>query len=283
MMRTDKTKTILVTGGTGTTGRLVAEGLRKAGILPRIATRKPSGENEILFNWQQPESARRAFDGIDAMYIVAPTSTSDHGTVVPPILDSALSSGVRRFVLLSASSLEADGPMMGQVHAYLAANAPEWTVLRPTWFLQNFSQKQHQLTIGQENVIYSATGSGRVGFIDANDIAAAAVSALLRNQSWNRDFILTGPETLSYADVVSKISDVLGRAIRHVNLSVDQLSDRYRAGGLDEDYAHVLASMDKWIEQGNEDRLTDGVLTLTQQTPTSADVFIRANIKSWLS
>lgn len=274
---------ILVTGGTGTTGRLVVEGLRERGIVPYVGTRNPSGENEVLFDWQQQESARRAFAGVDAVYIVAPTNTSDHGAVVPPILDIARSSGVRRFVLLSASSLEAGGPMMGQLHAYLADNAPEWTVLRPTWFLQNFLLQRHQMTIRQLGAIFSATGSGRVGFIDAADIARAAVSALLADQSRNQDFILTGPETLSYADVASKLGDTLGLAIRHVNLDVDQLTERYRADGLDQDYAQTLASMDKWIEDGNEDRVTDGVFTLTGQPPKSADVFIRENRHRWLS
>lgn len=275
------TMNVLVTGGTGTTGRMVVQGLKEQGIATKVGTRRPSNGGEVLFDWQKPESAQAAFAGMDAVYVVAPTNTSDHRKVVLPVLDIARSYGVRRFVLLSASSLEEGGPMMGQIHSYLKDNAPEWTVLRPTWFLQNFSQKHHLTTIREENAIYSATGSGRVGFIDASDIARAAVSALVENQSWNRDFILTGPETLSYADVASKISDIIGRAIRHVNLSVDQLSERHRAGGLDKDYAQVLASMDKWIEQGNEDRVTDGVLNLTQQGPTSADVFIRANIKSW--
>lgn len=282
-MPSDTSTKILVTGGTGTTGRLVAEGLRERGIVPKIGTRNPSRESEVLFDWQKPESARRTFDGVDAVYIVAPTNTSDHGAIVPPLLDIARSSGVRRFVLLSASSLEAGGPMMGQVHAYLAGNVPEWTVLRPTWFLQNFSGEQHQNTIRQENAIYSATGAGRVGFIDAADIARAAVSALLEDQSWNRDFILTGPETLSYADVASKLSGILGRTIRHVNLDVDQLVGRYQAGGLDKDYAQTLASMDKWIEEGNEDRVTDGVLALTGREPSSADAFIRRNSHRWLS
>lgn len=277
------TMNVLVTGGTGTTGRMVVQGLKEQGVATKVGTRRPSNGDEVLFDWQKPESAQAAFAGMDAVYVVAPTNTSDHRKVVLPVLDIARSYGVRRFVLLSASSLEKGGPMMGQIHSYLKDNASEWTVLRPTWFLQNFSQKHHLTTIREENAIYSATGSGRVGFIDASDIARAAVSALVENQSWNRDFILTGPETLSYADVASKISDIIGRAIRHVNLSVDQLSERHRAGGLDKDYAQVLASMDKWIEQGNEDRVTDGVLTLTQQGPTSADVFIRANIKSWLS
>ncbi|KXG87025.1 hypothetical protein [Agrobacterium bohemicum] len=61
--------------------------------------------------------------------------------------------------------------MMGQIHEYLADHVPEWTVLRPIWFLQNFSHQQHQITIRQENTIYSATGRGRIGFIEAADIA----------------------------------------------------------------------------------------------------------------
>ena len=282
-MEKDKQTKILVTGGTGTTGRLVVEGLRKRGIVPKVGTRNPSRESDVLFDWQQPESARIAFDGVDAVYIVAPTNTSDHGAIVPPVLDIARSCGVRRFVLLSASSLEAGGPMMGQIHEYLTDNVPEWTVLRPTWFLQNFSHQQHQLTIQQEDAIYSATGPGRIGFIDASDIARAAVSALLEDLFWKRDFILTGPETLSYADVASKLSGVLGRTIRHVNLEVDQLAERYRAGGLDKDYAQTLASMDKWIEDGNEDRVTDGVLALTKHAAKSADGFIRENRQRWQS
>jgi ergot alkaloid biosynthesis protein len=272
---------VLVTGGTGTTGRMVVQGLKERGIATKIGTRRPSNADEVLFDWQKPESARAAFAGMDAVYVVAPTNTSDHGKVVSPVLEIARSCGVRRFVLLSASSLEAGGPMMGQIHSYLKDNVSEWTVLRPTWFLQNFSQKHHQTTISEENAIYSATGSGRVGFIDASDIARGAVGALLADHSWDRDFILTGSETLSYSEVASKLTDVLGRAIRHVNLDIDQLVDRYCNGGLDRTYAETLAAMDEWIENGNEDRVTDSVRTLTGQYPNSADAFIRENSNCW--
>lgn len=272
---------VLVTGGTGTTGRMVVRGLKERGVATKVGTRRPSNGDEILFDWQKPESARAAFGGMDAVHVVAPTNTSDHGSVVLPVLEIARSCGVRRFVLLSASSLEAGGPMMGQIHSYLEDNTSEWTVLRPTWFLQNFSQKHHLNTIRQESAIYSATGSGKVGFIDASDIARAAVSALLADHSWNRGFILTGPETLSYSDVASKLTDVLGTAIRHVNLDIGQLVDRYCNGGLDRTYAETLASMDAWIENGNEDRVTDSVHTLTGQYPNSADAFLRKNCDCW--
>jgi len=275
------TAQILVIGGKGKTGRLVAQELQLRGALARIATRSPSTEDDVAFDWQDPRTAEAAFEGINAVYIVAPTNNSDHGAIVPPILELARKRGVRRFVLLSASSLEAGGPMMGQIHSYLRDGVPEWTVLRPTWFMQNFSESQHRETIRDQNAIYSATGTGRIGFINAADIAKAAVSALLEKTSWNRDFILTGPETLSYADFAEKISDVIGRTIKHINLTTSELADRYVRAGLDRAYASILAEMDGRISEGSEDRLSDGVFALTGRPPSTATEFVREHKNAW--
>lgn len=275
------TAQILVIGGKGKTGRLVAQELRLRGAQTRIATRSPSTDDDVAFDWQDPLTAEAAFDGVNAVYIVAPTNNSDHGTIVPPILEMARKREVRRFVLLSASSLEAGGPMMGQIHSYLQDEVPEWTVLRPTWFMQNFSEQHHRETIQNQNAVYSATGTGRIGFINAADIAKAAVSALLEKTSWNRDFILTGPETLSYADFAEKISDVIGRTIKHINLTTPELADRYVRAGLDRAYASILAEMDRKISEGSEDQLSDGVLALTGRPPSTATEFIREHKNSW--
>jgi uncharacterized protein YbjT (DUF2867 family) len=147
--------------------------------------------------------------------------------------------------------------------------------------MQNFSEQQHRETIRNQNAIYSATGTGRIGFIDAADIAKAAVSALLEKTSWNRDFILTGPETLSYADFAEKISDVIGRTIKHINLTTSELADRYVRAGLDRAYAGILAEMDGRISEGSEDQLSDGVFGLTGQPPSTATEFIREHKHSW--
>jgi ergot alkaloid biosynthesis protein len=275
------TAQILVIGGKGKTGRLVAQELRLRGVQTRIATRSPSTDDDVAFDWQDPRTAEAAFEGVNAVYIVAPTNNSDHGTIVPPILEMARKREVRRFVLLSASSLEAGGPMMGQIHSYLRDEVPEWTVLRPTWFMQNFSEQHHRETIRNQNAIYSATGTGRIGFINAADIAKAAVSALLEETSWNRDFILTGPETLSYADFAEKISDEIGRTIKHINLTTTELADRYIKAGLDRAYASILAEMDGRISEGSEDQLSDGVFALTGRHPSTATEFIREHKNSW--
>ena len=135
--------------------------------------------------------------------------------------------------------------------------------------MQNFSEGPHAPTIRDEGFIYSATGKGRVGFIDAEDIAATAAATLTTTPPLNADVVLTGPEALSYADVAVIISEVAGRPVRHVVLEPATLAARLVAQGLPTDYAHTLAGMDANIAAGAEDCTTSAVEQLTGQRPTS--------------
>lgn len=271
---------ILVIGGKGTTGRRVADRLDAAGAEVTVGTRTPTGPGDRFFDWADPASLA-AFDGCSAVYIVAPTDRTDHLDVMRPLLEGAMARKVRRFVLLSSSLLDRDGPMMGGVHAWLADNAPEWAVLRPSWFMQNFSDGPHARTIRDEDAIYSATGSARVGFIDAEDIAASAVACLISDEPLNDDRILTGPETLSYEDATGILSEVTGRAIHHIVLSSSELAERFEAQGLPPEYARILAGLDDTIRTGVEDRTTDGVARLTGNTPESFREFAERHSERW--
>lgn len=133
---------VLVTGGTGTTGSRVALRLSNLGLPVSVGTRRPAANHEVRFDWADPSSAA-AFEGAQAAYLVAPTDRTDHLALMQPILERAIARGTRRFVLLSSSQFARGGPMMGEVHAWLADNAPEWAVLRPSWFMQNFSCGPH--------------------------------------------------------------------------------------------------------------------------------------------
>lgn len=267
---------ILVTGGTGKTGSRVTELLRQSGFAPRVAARGAQGADGARFDWHDATTYAPALEGVRAIYLVAPTDTGDPMSAMRGFLEMALERPIERLVLLSASSLEAGGPMMGAVHAFLRDRAPHWFVLRPTWFMQNFSQGPHAATIRDENAIYSATQAGRVPFIDADDIAACAVAALTGSLP-NRDAILTGPQALSYDEVAAILSETLGRTIKHRRLSEDELSARYLSLGLPPDYAPILARMDTAIAGGSEDRVTDEVQTITGHAPDSFRAFARAN------
>lgn len=275
------TNRILVTGGTGKTGSRVVSRLRALGASPLVGTRSPKADADVRFDWKDPTTFDAAFDGVGAVYLVAPTDDFDSLGAMQGGLTAALSAGVQRFVLLSASSLDEGGPMMGAVHAWLRGNAPEWAVLRPSWFMQNFSEVQHLAPIRDESAIYTATQDGRAGFIDADDIAACAAALLCAETIENTDHILTGPKALSYEDVAAALSHHLARDIHHNRLSVAGMTERFQSLGLPEDYALALAGMDDAVAKGGEDRVTDGVQRITGRPATRIDKFIESNLAVW--
>ncbi|AWH89268.1 ergot alkaloid biosynthesis protein [Limnobaculum parvum] len=278
--------TILITGGTGKTGRRIAAQLKDAGHSCVIASRSGSsiyGHQAVRFDWSNRLNHADVLLGIDAVYLVAPPNVAEPLTAMRPFIDLALKQGIRRFVLLSASLLEEGGPMVGTVHSYLKQNTPEWAVLRPTWFMQNFSEEYHMSSILDESRIYSATFDGRVPFVDTSDIAAVACSALLRHDSLNRDVVITGPKALSYCDVAKIISSAIGLKIDHIKLTEGGLTKRFVAQGMNENYARALASLDTMIAGGAETRLTNEVELLTGRTPKNLETFAREMRKVWLS
>ncbi|KQT45738.1 hypothetical protein ASG47_12360 [Devosia sp. Leaf420] len=265
---------ILITGATGTTGSALTRHLNTAEADFVRATRKPDGPHDRQFDWRDGQSYDLALDGVSKIYLVAPTDTSEPLAVMLPFLEQAIEGGVEKFVLLSASSLPRGGPMMGAVHEWLAEQDVNWSVLRPTWFMQNFVT-QHLSSIHEDNAIYSATGQGRVPFIDASDIAAVAARVLLDSSLvQNADIVLTGPQSLTYADVAAVLSKISGRTIRHINLTPEQLAARHRANGLPDDYATTLALMDAAIAEGSEDRVSAGVADITGRAPNDLEAVL---------
>jgi ergot alkaloid biosynthesis protein len=272
---------ILVTGGTGKTGRRLVEVLKGQGVLGVPAARSvpPGG---IRFDWADPTSWTAALDGVSAVYLVAPAGIWDSAEMMIRFAETAIERGVGRFVLLSGSPIEAGGPAMGKVHAWLQTSGTEWAVLRPSWFMENLSEgPRHPLTIRNERTIYTAAGDGRVSFISAWDVARVAARTLTSEQAPNTDFLLTGPEPLSYCDVARQLSSALGVTITHHPLTYDELVARHLANGLTEIEAQTLAIMDLVIADGAEDRVTYHVEGLTQHAPLSFDQFVGEHLAAW--
>ncbi len=273
-------KHILVTGGTGKTGRAVAASLARRGIASRLAARTPS-DTAVRFDWMDSETHADALTGIDAVYLVAPVGVLDPAPAMSGFLSRAIASGVRRFVLLSSSAIPINGPAMGQIHRMLADTAPEWTVLQPSWFMQNFTEGHHGDTIRKEGKIFSATGEASVAFIDAEDIGEAGAACLASETALNDAVVLTGPSSLSYDEVAALISAHAGREIAHVKLEPDELAKRFAAFDLDADYAQFLAQLDAVLASGREARTTTAVKTLLGRAPRSFTDFAARHAHYW--
>ncbi|WP_407284929.1 NAD(P)H-binding protein [Streptomyces sp. BP-8] len=266
------TDTTLVIGATGTTGSRTAAQLIAAGHRVKAASRHATpvpGAEPVRFDWYDPTTHAHAFDGADRVYLIPPLGHSDPASVMLPFLRQARAADVHRAVLLSSSAIPEGGPAVGAVHQALPALFGEWAVLRPSWFMQNFTGNHaHAQSIRKNGTILTAAGSGRVGFVDADDIAAVAVRALTDDQAPNTDLVLNGPEALSHDDIATIITEVTGRPAFHRHLAFEQMRDRL-AAAMPLEFAAMLAGMDRAIAEGSEDRTTDTVQRLTGRPPHS--------------
>ena len=269
--------TTLVIGASGTTGSRVVAQLAAAGHGVKAASRRATpvlGAAPVRFDWYDPSTHAAALDGANRVYLIPPLADSDPVAVMVPFLRQARAAGVHRAVLLSSSAIPEGGPAVGSVHRALPDLVEQWAVLRPSWFMQNFTGKHaHALSIRERGSILTATGSGRVGFIDAGDIAAVAFHALTDEHAPDTDLVLTGPEALSYDDIAAIMTEVTGRLVVHRSLSCEQMRDRL-AAQIPEEFAAMLAGLDRAIAEGSEDRVTDAVQRLTGRPARTFRAFL---------
>ncbi|WP_020617385.1 NAD(P)H-binding protein [Paenibacillus daejeonensis] len=273
---------ILVTGASGNTGSALVTSLLAQGAKVRAASRsgQPDTQDNLLatsvrFDWFDPATYHQTLQGIERMYLVPPPGVLDPLPVMMPFLTGARQAGVRRVVLLSATVIQRGDTGLGQVHDALPDLFPEWAVLRPSWFMQNFvGQHPHAYSIREQGILRSATGNGRVGFINAEDIARTAAHILLSETPPNRDLLLTGPEAISYDEVAQIMSSVRTNSVRHQHVSVDELQQLHIDSGLPPEFAEMLAQADHLIAGGMEDRVTNEVEAVTGTPPTSFKDFV---------
>jgi uncharacterized protein YbjT (DUF2867 family) len=269
---------VLVLGGTGTTGRRVVAGLRAHGVPARAATRKPHEPGQVRFDWTDRATHAGALRGATAVYLVAPIGEAEPAALVAPFLADAFDAGVRRVVLLGSSAVTEGTPGLGELPR-LVRQAPEWTVLRPSWFMQNFTG-EHLVAQGmRDGEIVTATGDARVAFVDAGDIAAVAVRALTDPAPHNTDHVLTGPAALSYAEAAEIVARHTGRPVRHRAVGTAEYTAFLTASGLPADFAAVLAALDEDIRRGAEDRVTPDVEQVTGRPARSFETFVREEIR----
>ncbi|MFE9059132.1 NAD(P)H-binding protein [Streptomyces mutabilis] len=279
---------VLITGGTGKTGSTLAELLRESGVPVRVASRTPPADapHAVRFDWNDPATHSAALHGMDQVYLVPPVNTTDPMPLVEPFLAEAERLGVRRTVLLGSAIVLPDAPSALELAAHVRAR-PGWVVLRPSGFMQNFLAP-HPLgeRIRRRGEIRTAAGTGRVGWIDARDIAAVA-AALLTDPDGHpddrRDYLLTGPKALSYQDAAQIITHHTGRPVRVVPVGVAEQADTYRASGMPDAFATALAAVDAGIRTGRDDQVSTAVLDLTGRPPRTFAEFVQDHAPQWAS
>jgi uncharacterized protein YbjT (DUF2867 family) len=246
---------ILVLGGTGKIGRRVVAQLEELGHDARAASRHSS----TRFDWNDQSTWADALAGAGGVFIMA--NDADDGGQLEAFTALARKMGVRRLVLLSAREGIEMGFTVTITHEEIVQKSGlEWTILRPVWFAQNFSEEPFLSAGVDDGEVLISAGAGRHPFIDAEDIAAVAVAALTDDGHNGQIYELTGPQAITVAEAVEAISTATGRTIRFVPSSPDDYVDYLVSRGLyDKETARLVAGLAEYIRDGHDAHLSDGV------------------------
>lgn len=245
-------KPILVLGGTGKTGRRVAQKLTERGLSVRIGSR--SGQPP--FDWEEPETWAPALQGVGAVYISFQPDLTVPGAVeaIRDFAALAMKSGVRRLLLLSGRGEE----KAQEAEQVLMQSGADWTILRASWFAQNFSESFLHDAIRAGEVVLPV-GDTREPFIDAEDIAEVAVAALTDESHIGQLYEITGPRLMTFADAVAEIGTASGRPIRYETVSAERYAALLKAHEVPDDMVSLVLHLFTTTLDGRNAHTTDGV------------------------
>ncbi|PAP96423.1 NAD(P)H-binding protein [Mesorhizobium wenxiniae] len=253
-------KPTLIVGGTGKTGRRLADRLTAQSLPVRIGSRSGTPP----FDWENNTTWEPALDGVGAVYISYYPDLAVPGAAeaVGAFANLAVERGVRRLVLLSGrGETEAQ-----RAEEMLKSSGADWTILRCAWFAQNFSESflLDPLLAGEV-----ALPVGNVGepFVDAEDIADAAVTVLTRQGHIGQLYELTGPRLLSFADAVAAIGKAAGRNIGFKQISHAEFAAAIATHALPAEFAWLLNELFTEVLDGRNEVLADGVERVLGRAP----------------
>lgn len=252
IMAPTQDKPFLILGGTGKTGRRVAGRLSAQGLPVRIAARS----TEPAFDWSDRDSWVAALTGVSAVYITYYPDLAVPGAAetVGAFARLAVANDVRKLVLLSGRG----EPEAQRAEKLVAESGADWTIVRASWFAQNFSENFMLEGVLAGEVALPADGV-REPFIDADDIADVAVAALTEDGHIGQVYEVTGPRLMTFAEAVAEIAEAVGRDIGYVAVAIDPYVSELRKQDVPEDTVMLIDDLFRNVLDGRNAYLADGV------------------------
>jgi len=250
---------ILVIGSTGKTGRRIVQRLTDLGYAVRGGSRRSSP----AFDWDDRSTWAEALRGVEVAYISFFPDLAVPGApaAIGALVEVAEREGVKRLVLLTGRG-EANAE---SCEAIVRSSGLGFTIIRASWFNQNFSEG-HLIEPVFQGVLAIPAGAVREPFVDVDDIADVAVAALTEDGHDGELYEVTGPRLLSFAEVASALSDAVGWEIRYAAITSEQFRDGLTAEAGPE-FANMLTDLCAEVLDGRNEWLGDGVQRALGRAP----------------
>lgn len=269
---------ILVTGATGTIGKSLVKSLldKKADFVAGVRNESkarevlPPGTSFVTFDFDDRSTFEKAIEGVDRVFLLGPPIDMQLDKLLAPFIDFLKSKNINRVVYLSAMGEEHMDklPFHGVLTRKLQQDGFDYTILKPSFFAQNFRNYEGQ-NILERGVVFVPAGDGKVAFIDVQDIGDSAAAVLLSEGHSGKTYVLTGPELLTYSDVAELLSEVTGKKIVYPKPNHEVYTQVLKDNGAPDFIAPYMISVYSLIDKGIAAKQTDTVEQLTGHKPGS--------------
>jgi uncharacterized protein YbjT (DUF2867 family) len=217
---------ILVTGATGTIGSSTVKALKAKGARFKVGTRSPDklkgqGVEAVPFDWDKPETFGPALQGVEKLFLLTPASEKQT-QYTQSLVDAAKKAGVKHIVKLSVMGADAEpGISLGRMHRdsekAIKSSGIAWTMLRPTFFMENFFN-YYGADPKKDSTVYNPHGQGKAVWVDGRDVGEVAAAVLTGQGHEGKAYDLTGPEALGDAEALAILGQALGRKYTYVDV-----------------------------------------------------------------
>lgn len=276
-------RTILVTAGTGKIAQYLIPLLSQAGVRVKALVHSQRGADEVGEHGVEPivgdffddHSVRQAVQGVDSIMLITPAA-SDSVEMVNQVLAAAKRAESPHIVRLSVLNAAPDAPSDNARQHYYGELAVRrsglpWTILRPNFFMQNLLASAG--SIASEGKLVYGMGDGRIGMIDARDIAEAAFAVLTGGDHDGKTYSLTGPEAISMHTVAGALGNALDSNVQYTPVAPEQISATLKNYGLGDWYAQTMADYQRAYESGWGEIVTEDIPNLCAHPARSIEQF----------
>jgi uncharacterized protein YbjT (DUF2867 family) len=271
----------LIIGATGNIGKEIVKQLLAKGIRPRLGVRSIEKVQDqwgdsvdyIPFDFSKPETFQAAFRQIEKCFFIAPHH--DPGPSVEAMLKVAAAQKVAHIVFSSGSSTaDIEGKPLFLVEQLVRNSGLPWTILRPGWFMQNFTSWLGQ-TIREEDILYLPAADSKTAFIDVSDIAAVAVEVLTGTGHAAHLYTLTGPQTLDHFEVIQMLGEHQGKSLQYLPQSREDYIATMSERGWTKEAAAYVADLYDIVKTGKENQVSPDVENILGRKPRSFTQFLK--------
>jgi uncharacterized protein YbjT (DUF2867 family) len=268
---------VLVTAATGVLGKAIVEAGIHAGLPLCKVVRNPAKANPnveaVHLDYADPATIAPALVDVTALVLMAPPLDAHARALLAPVIEAAKAARIQHIVFISAFGVNHNeqAPLRVVEHLVMNSGVP-FTILRPNFFMENFSEGFLAPSIRAQHAVYLAAGDGKTSFISARDVASIVVAALLQSLS-GREIDLSGPAALDHADVAQIISRASGRTVVYHALTEEQMLEGARASGVPEPAVAYMGVFYAIVRAGLASSVVGDFETVTGTKPMTFEAF----------